>query len=119
MAVTIDQNIMLGAVVPALVLVFLACLAGVQSRLFDDTLTQRIGLAMVAIGALAEVSQLVKEGSVDPHRAALYVGLGLYSAATAVKIYRSWRAANREHRDFRCSTDFVPDAAKPPTNGPA
>lgn len=109
----VDQQLLLWTVIPALILVFLACLLGVRSRMFDDTLLQRLGLATVALGTLAEVSKLVQEGHVDPHRAALYLGLGLYASATTIKFYRRWRAAGRPGHPFRRSTDstdFAPDS---------
>lgn len=61
------------------------CTAGVLSSSYNDTLMQRIGLALVAIWCAARVSSKLAEPSTDAIHLLLHGGLATYAVGTWVK----------------------------------
>ena len=109
----LQSGLLIWLSVLSLGVVFAVCLIGVRSRVFKDSLSQRLGLGVVSFGIVAEVSHILREDIADPYRAVLYVGLALYACATVLKWYRMWIRHGRPQHAFRRSTDFVPDESQP------
>ena len=95
--------------IACLLVVMLGCVGGVVSYQFDDTLLQRLGMAVACLGALVQTLFLLDAPKADPHAALLYAGLAVYAPGTAIKYWRRWRRAGRPGHPFRRSTDFGPD----------
>lgn len=72
---------------------------GVFTRHLDDTLGQRVGLSVVAIGCVARIAQLLAHAAAPPPAEALAVliGVTVYAVSTALKIVRA-RGRVGEHR---------------------
>jgi hypothetical protein len=109
----VQSGLLVWLAVLSLAVVFAVCLIGVRSRVFKDSLSQRLGLGVVAFGTVAEVSHILMQDIADPYRAVLYGGLALYACATVLKWYRMWTRHGRPQHAFRRSTDFVPDESQP------
>lgn len=106
---SLQSDIIMALTCAALGIVFVVCVLGVRARIFRDSFWQRVGLGIVAFGALAEASHVLAEDIADPYRAVLYGGLALYACATVIKWYRLWLRHGRPQHPFRRSTDFAPD----------
>lgn len=82
-------------------LILLAAVAtwGVFTRHVDDTIGQRVGLSVVAIGCMARIAQrLVYDyPAPPPETLAILVGVTVYAVSTAAKIIIARRRAG-EHR---------------------
>lgn len=81
------------------------CTWAVFSKHFDDTLVQRLGLSIMAVGTAVRVWDRLANDVPDPPLVLLWsqVGLALYAAATAVKLYQAGRrvGVERRHPDRR------------------
>lgn len=109
----VQSGLLIWLAVLSLAVVFAVCLIGVRSRVFKDSLSQRLGLGVVSFGTLAEASHILRDDIADPYRAVLYAGLAVYACATVLKWYRMWLRHGRPQHPFRRSTDFVPDESQP------
>lgn len=93
--------------VGTLTIICLAILAalstwGVFTRHLDDTLGQRVGLSIAAIGCIARIAQLLTYDYAAPSGEALAVliGVTVYAVSTALKIVCARRRVV-EHRRRR------------------
>jgi hypothetical protein len=86
--------------------VAVAAVLAVLSHIYDDTLSQRIALALIALGATVQISYIVHTGYTSPGWGFMLAGVALYAAATVAKVWRLWRAAGRPDHPFRRSTDW-------------
>ena len=89
-----------------LAIVAVAAVLAVLSRIYDDTLSQRIALALIALGATVQISLIMHTGYTSPGWGFMLAGVALYAAATVAKVWRRWRAAGRPDHPFRRSTDW-------------
>ena len=73
---------------------------GVFTRHIDDTIGQRIGLSVVAIGCLARIAQsLVYDyPAPPPETLAILVGVTVYAVSTAVKVICAHRRPDCRRR---------------------
>ena len=99
-----------------LAVIVLASVVAVLSHLYDDTLSQRIGLGVVAMGAAVQLSLTLETGYTSPGLGIMLAGVAFYAVATAVKIGVRWRRAGKPANYGRRSTDFgtFPDTAPAP-----
>ena len=78
---------------------------GVFSAHFDDTLMQRLGLSIVAIGCAVRAFERFTQDVPAPPPALLWsqVGLALYAVGTALRLWRQSQAQpeRRRHRKRR------------------
>ena len=80
--------------IAAVGMLVLLAICGALSPLFQDNLTQRIALSLVALGGTGEFACYLQPACHSPNaRALLAVGLALYGLGTFMKIlhYRSRR----------------------------
>lgn len=78
-----------------LALLVSACTVGVFSHRFNDTLTQRIGLSLLAMGAALQIVELFKStGSTSPCTMMLY-GAAVFASSTFLKFCRSNKGVSR------------------------
>jgi hypothetical protein len=98
-----------------LAIVAVAAVLAVLSRIYDDTLSQRIALALIALGATVQISLIMHTGYTSPGWGFMLAGVALYAAATVAKVWTRWRAAGRPDHPFRRSTDW--DTLSPPPPG--
>jgi len=96
--------------IACLLVVMMACVAGVIALTFHDTFLQRVGMGTVCLAALVKVLHLAQADTADPTAAFVYVGLAVYSLATSVKYWVRWQRAGRPAHPFRRSTDFAPES---------
>lgn len=112
-----------------LAVLLLACVLAVLSRIFDDTLSQRAAMLVVALGATAELSSIwdvlrqAPEANMGtaftrPSFGVLLCGVAFYAAATAWKIWRRWSLAGRPTHPLRRSTDWDSLSPLPPRDAP-
>lgn len=75
----------------------------VFSRHYDDSLLQRIGLSIIAIGTLARAVERITTDVPDPPPVLLasQIGLALYAAGTALKIVQAHRRVERRRTHAR------------------
>lgn len=73
---------------------------GVFTRHLDDTLGQRVGLSVVAIGCVARIAQLLAHAAAPPPAEALAVliGVTIYAVSTSLKLVRARRMAGERRR---------------------
>ncbi|MDE3021926.1 MAG: hypothetical protein KGI54_08710 [Pseudomonadota bacterium] len=64
-------------------------LVGVFAPHLNDTLTQRVGLSFLSIGALGMI-EWFKNNDIPWSMGMLLVGVGLFMVATAAKLYKSY-----------------------------
>ncbi len=95
-----------------LAIVAIAAVLAVLSRVYDDTLSQRIALSLVALGATVQISLILHTGYTSPGWGFMLAGVALYAAATVAKVWTRWRAMGKPNHPFRRSTDWD---AWPPT----
>lgn len=78
----------------ALALIAALSVLGVLSPVFRDNTLQRVGLALVCLGASAELWLSVQPLAAVAHRARelLAIGTALYGLGTLIKILKYWRA---------------------------
>jgi hypothetical protein len=74
------------------------CTAGVLSSSYNDTLMQRIGLALVAIWCAARVSSKLAEPSTEAIHLMLHAGMATYAVGTWIKFIPARQPAPRELR---------------------
>jgi hypothetical protein len=70
----------------------------VFSRHFDDTLLQRVALAILAIGALARIPHRWETPEVPPELLLIDIGVALYAVATVAKLRRASRRQPERRR---------------------
>lgn len=75
----------------------------VFSRHYDDGLTQRVGLSIIAIGTFARAVERITSDVPDPPPILLasQIGLALYAAGTALKIFQAHRRVERRRTRAR------------------
>lgn len=73
---------------------------GVFTRHLDDTLGQRVGLSVVAIGCVARIAQLLAHAAAPPPAEALAVliSVTIYAVSTALKLVRAHRKPDCRRR---------------------
>lgn len=71
---------------------------------FEDTLLQRIALAILAVGAFARIPHRLAEADVPPELLLIDVGAALFGVGTWLKFRRRLKHQQRAHRDERPST---------------
>ena len=83
-------------------LILLAAVAtwGVFTQHIDDTIGQRIGLSVVAIGCFARIAQrmLYDYPAPTPETLAILVGVTVYAVSTAIKIVCARRRSGERRR---------------------
>jgi len=89
-----------------LAIVAIAAVLAVLSRVYDDTLSQRIALSLVALGATVQMSLILQTGYTSPGWGFMLAGVALYAAATVAKVWTRWRAAGKPSHPFRRRTDW-------------
>lgn len=96
--------------IACLLVVMVACIAGVIALAFYDTFLQRLAMASACLGALVKVLQLLQSEAADPATALVFFSLAAYAVATALKYWWRWKRAGRPAHPFRRSTDFGPES---------
>lgn len=76
------------------------CTVGVFAR-FDDTLTQRIGLSLVAIWCILRVEEKLSSQYTEPVHIVLHLGLMVYAVGTFFKVRKNSGTRMAERRSVR------------------
>lgn len=74
----------------------------VFSHHYDDTLLQRMGLSIVAIGCIVRAGERLAFDVADPPPILLLsqLGLALYAVGTALKLWRARPRCERRHQKY-------------------
>lgn len=84
--------------ISCVVLVALLAVAGALCPWFDDTLTQRIALMLIALGGWAEFVCYLGPACTKPNARALFaLGLALYGIGTLIKTLRYRAQSSRRN----------------------
>jgi len=94
--------------IACLIVILGGCILAVLTRSFDDTMAQRAAFMLTALGAVLQLSLVVKTGYTSPGYGLMLAGCALYVASTALKVWRRWRSAGRPGHPLRRSTDRMP-----------
>lgn len=82
-----------------LLLILLACVYGTLGRRFDDNLLQRLGMASMGLGALAELWHITQAGEqITRGELAIYCGVLAFAVGIAIKVRHFWRVEQRYQR---------------------
>jgi hypothetical protein len=102
-------------------MVSLACLLitgllaawAVFSHHYDDTLLQRVGLSIVAIGCATRAFECITETVPNPPAALLWsqIGLAMYAVGTALRVYVSMLRSGHNRRRPRNRRGLPPYVA--------
>lgn len=72
-------------------------LVGVLAPHLNDTLTQRVGLSCLSIGALG-MAEWCKNNDTPWSLGIMFMGIGVFMVATAAKLYRTYHDAQNKRR---------------------
>lgn len=89
-----------------LAIVLVGCILAVLTHAFDDTIAQRAAFLVTALGAVLQLSLIVKVGYTSPGYGLMLAGAALYVTATVFKYATRWRRTRRGEHPKRRSTDF-------------